>query len=120
MNASNQGWLRARIEANQRHAKVTECACGAVIVAGLDDDMCALTANADPYPLTRRGEVLLRAVTTRRSYVLIGKALYRRTDLGPTDHPTLAQHTCGQPLPDAWLADLPPPLTAYLPDMPPY
>lgn len=120
MTTTTPGWLKAKIEARQRLARPTTCVCGATVLAGLDDDVCAFTANADPFPLTHPGEVVLRAATTRRSYVLILGALWRRTYIGPTDAPVLAQHVCGQPLPDSWLADLPPPLTVHLPDKPPY
>lgn len=36
------------------------CACGAPILRGLDDDVCALTVVVDPTPLTATGEAIAR------------------------------------------------------------
>lgn len=43
-----------------RRARIRACRCGQLILAGLDDDVCALEAYADPEPLTPLGEMLAR------------------------------------------------------------
>lgn len=43
-----------------RRARIRACRCGQLILAGLDDDTCALEAYADPEPLTPLGEMLAR------------------------------------------------------------
>ena len=105
---------------NRRKAIPTQCRCGVWVLDGLDDDVCAFSARAELSPLTTAGTYAAHYLGRRRVYQLILGKLWRRTHIGPTDAPVLAQHVCGQPLPDSWLADLPPPLTVHLPDKPPY
>lgn len=56
-----------------RHAQLGACRrCSAPVLRGLDADMCAFTAEADPTPLTAVGEVLALAAS-RPTYTLHGR-----------------------------------------------
>lgn len=88
-----------------RAAKAHRCKdCGQLILTGLDDDMCAIVANADPIPLAPLGEALA-LIAGRRTYALHATAgrleLVRRYDkqitgapAGTRPYDVLAQHTC--------------------------
>jgi len=102
-------WKQAIIHAAARKAKITQCAdCGAIILTGLDDDICAHPAAADPRPLTWAGELGAHLLHTRRTYELSAGELHRRTEsrrrAPPPFGPPIAAHICGQPLPDHWYA----------------
>lgn len=104
-------WRRELIHANQRKAKLATCPCGQPILVGLDNDQCAFTANADPYFLTWAGEIAAHALESRRTYWLQAGTLIRRdhpTHSSETTLPILAQHRCGQPIPNNWRKQLTP------------
>lgn len=115
-------WQQERIIANQRKAKLSACTCGAPIVLGLDDDLCAFSAAADPAFLTWAGE--LAAIVDRRpTYAVLGQSLFRRDRYSrsePSDHPVLAGHRCGQPIPVPWRKPLPPVAAKETSDVAPY
>ena len=101
---------------NSRRANETTCRCGAIVTAGIDADRCALNAAADPTPLNRTGE-LLAVIAGRRTYAVDrDRRLHRRNAWSlarPAREPVLAEHRCGHPIPDHWLAPEPPqPATA--------
>jgi hypothetical protein len=53
-----------------RSARSTSCRqCGRPVMAGLDDDMCALSVVVDTYPLSAAGEVVA-LMSGRRTYSL--------------------------------------------------
>lgn len=52
-----------------RAARIRTCSCGAPTLSGLDADICALEAHADPDPLTPLGEALAH-VEGRRTWAL--------------------------------------------------
>jgi hypothetical protein len=112
-----------------RAARLHHCkSCGRYILTGLDNDMCASVAHADPTPVSPLGEALA-LIGNRRTYTL-----HQTTDRlelqvrdrwqiagtpAGTRHDVLPEHTC-----DA--IDLPAAesvhqrYTAALPDNPPY
>jgi len=115
-------WMRARIVSNQRKAKVTGCVCGAPVVVGLDDDQCAFNVATDVTPVTWAGE-LAAALQGRATYTLQLKELTRRPSYDraePAASPVLVDHRCGDPVPSAWLADLPTPAIAEVSDVAPF
>lgn len=107
-------WLRTYLETTGRAntdgigrvVRVGLCRdCGAQVVRGLDDEICAIPVTCDPTPIDTLGEALA-TITARRTYDLTGPA--RRPNLDPRrpDHirrprryPVLVTHLCGQPLP---------------------
>ena len=83
--------------------------CSQPVITGLDAPRAGFLVTVDPCPLSLVGEV--QALTDgRRTYDLVAGKIRRRLDWhirampASTRHPTLAEHRCGQPLPDAWLA----------------
>lgn len=99
-------WLqRSRGDAT-RVARIRLCPrCHAPIIVGLDADMCALTAHADPTPINETGEALAQ-LTERRTYdytkTLGAPRLEYRAEwniTAPRRYPVLAEHRCGQTLP---------------------
>lgn len=93
-------------------ATPTRCPhCRAPILVGLDDDVAAIPAHVDPWPLTVRDEATAWLATPpRRTYRLdaTGPRLRIRardhwqitgTPPGPGCH-VVAEHRCGQPLGD--------------------
>lgn len=88
-----------------RAARLHPCPrCRRPILSGLDDDIAARTAHADPTPITPLGETLA-LLTGRATYDLC--APYGRRELWRRDHwhiagarkyPVLPEHKCGQPL----------------------
>lgn len=95
---------------NRRRAIPSTCACGAAVLHGVDANVAGFTATADSRPLTRTGE-LLAVIQGRAVYDLDSRpSLHRRRAWHirgnpPTPYrPVVAEHRCGQPLPDAWIA----------------
>lgn len=88
-----------------RAARAHRCKdCGHLILTGLDNDMCAGVAHADPIPLQPLGEALAQ-ISGRRTYALHQTSgrleLVLRYDLQITGAPAgtrpydvLAEHTC--------------------------
>lgn len=98
-------WLVRRLGDSFRTASLGRCPrCGAPVLSGLDDDIAARTARADPTPIDRMGEAL--AVLTGRGTfdlaVFDGKRqLWRRDQwhiAGKRKWPVLAEHRCGASL----------------------
>lgn len=94
-----------------RRATIRHCAkCSAVILAGLDADVCALVAHADPQPLTTHGEYTT-IVSGRPTFdaVVVGRAvrLDHRDQFrirGRRRWTVLAGHACPGVVPDlTWL-----------------
>lgn len=83
--------------------------CLTEVITGFDAPRAALLATCDPAPIGILGEVLALQ-DGRRTYDLVAGKILRRLDWhirsmpASTRHPTLAEHRCGQPLPDTWLA----------------
>lgn len=87
-----------------RAARLHHCkSCGRYMLTGLDNDMCASVANADPTPVSPLGEALA-LIGNRRTYTL-----HRTTDRlelqirdrwqiagapAGTRHDVLPEHTC--------------------------
>lgn len=99
--------------------------CNAPVLRGLDADMCAFQAEADPQPLTPIGEILALA-GGRATYLLDGKppALsfrdrHRIRTFPAAQFTVLPEHQCGAPaLPTKPSAPAPAERTAG--DRPPY
>lgn len=82
--------------------------CHAPTLTGLDDEVAALAATADPTPLDRTGEA--RALFTGRATYTLTRSgpatVLRHRDhwtitgqpADPTGAPVLPAHACGQPL----------------------
>lgn len=101
--------LRARGLTNDdgttRTAKITHCrTCHAIVIHGLDNDICGLPTTTDPHPLTPAGE-LQATLTGRATYRLHTAAsgqrleLHRRDDLHMATPPSpdvhvVAWHDC--------------------------
>lgn len=87
-----------------RKARATVCpTCSAHVIVGLDADMCAFTARADPTPLSRIGEVLALAAH-RATYTYTGKPprldsrdKYAITRASAAEVIVLPEHVCGAP-----------------------
>lgn len=98
-------WLAHRIGDTHRAAGLRTCPrCGAPILTGLDNDTAALTARADPTPLTPLGETLA-LLAGRPTYNLTTtsgrKELHRRDEWhikGERRYPVIPAHKCGAPL----------------------
>lgn len=98
-----------------RRARPRRCpGCGTWTLAGLDADVCALEAHADPTPLTPLGEVaaLLGGV---RTVELVNSGGRHQLEQRLPDHiegrpacsgrfDVLALHRCGQPIPRQFAA----------------
>lgn len=105
------GELRRHMGAvHRREAEPRVCGrCGAVVLAGLDDEPCGVAAVADLAPLGLAGEAGA-LLAGRRTYTLGGIFLFIITRRGPWDisRPrkpetvVLAEHRCGQPVPPEW------------------
>ena len=129
-----------------RRARPRRCIrCRSSILAGLDDDQMAITAIADPVPLTALGETLaLLADPPRQTWTLVNRGRleldHRATwlgshrhhpagsgpDGGPCRHDVVPEHRCADGVRDATLdtfttgafASMPAP--AAYPDDPPF
>lgn len=89
----------------RRTAKITHCrTCHAVVIHGLDNDVCGLPTTTDPHPLTPAGE-LQATLTGRATYRLHTTStgnqleLHHRTDMHmhtpPSEHVhVVATHHC--------------------------
>lgn len=122
MKARRPGWLHARIVANARKAKLTICPCGSPVLAGLDDDRCAFTANADIRQLTPAGETATTVLLQRATFELAVHELWRRRDSEhgkPSRFPILPEHRCNDPVPSTWTKP-PNPNLREDPDDPPF
>lgn len=112
-----------------RAAKLRRCkTCGRYILTGLDNDMCASVANADPTPVSPLGEALaliggrrtytLRQTTDRLELQIRDRWQIAGSPAG-TRHDVLPEHTCEA-------IDLPSAESVHqryavvLPDNPPY
>jgi hypothetical protein len=90
----------------RRKAHLTRCKCGEHILVGLDDNVAALSARADIYPLSNLGEVeALRS--GRWTYWLRDRMLDRRGQFDIRGHAAstitvVAEHRCGEPIPATW------------------
>lgn len=95
-----------------RRARIRYCeSCKAAVLAGLDDDECAIEVAVDPVPLNPLGEALA-AVEGRRTYRLRSEGgryvLDPRTARGITRRPAgstpradvLRAHRCGSEVPE--------------------
>lgn len=97
--------LNTQAGPNHRAATIRQCPkCKAPILTGLDADKCALTARADPTPITPLGETIA-LLQTRSTYNLTTmhsrKYLDHRdqwTITMPRRWPVLPEHRCHQPL----------------------
>ena len=93
-------WLRDRLT---RNARPRRCRCGAPLLVGLDGDVAALTAKADPVAISCHGEA---------AALLTGRATYDAVPVGknvqlsprwvwhiraPRRYVVLAEHRCGAP-----------------------
>ena len=98
--------------------------CGELIMAALDHWACALTIDLDPWPLSPAGEVEAlrdgrRTYQVREWGVRVRNA-YRITGNPPRPGVTvLAEHRCGERIPQAWQQPLvvptPKPTTTEVP-----
>lgn len=85
-----------------RTARLRHClrGCGALVVCGLDDDVCALPATCDPSPLDHTGE-LAALLAGFRTYSLDDKSQlwFRDADAikAKWRGTILPEHKCGQP-----------------------
>lgn len=116
-------WLRQRILANARKAKLDICPCGTPVLAGLDDDACAWPAVVDTSPLIPAGELAAVYLEDRRTYDLCVGELWRRerTQHGRESRaPVLPEHRCNDPVPSAWTKPPDPNRRKDLPDDPPF
>jgi hypothetical protein len=117
-------WLKRHLVDNghltesgaSRKAKPRRCrTCNAVVVIGLDADMCAFEVHADPVPLSQLGEALAVATGRRTvsfcqsagAYLLeqrwVEDIKARPAGTG-TREDVLAEHRCREPVPDLWSA----------------
>ena len=117
-----------------RRARPARCdKCQAGVIRGLDGDMCALAADADPEPLSPEGEALamLARIPTYRLWQIGGRfELTRRDPATKTGHPpgtdyacdVLAAHQCTPTLTLPRMPSrIPPPASAAgLPHNPPF
>lgn len=108
---------RARLRPCPGHIKtpVDRRRCPALVLAGLDDDKCALEARADPTPLSPLGEALA-VVEGRITYTLrregpgwvLDSRDHHAIDHAPAGsrprHDVVRQHRCGTPPPEGPLA----------------
>lgn len=116
MTSSMQPWLIGDLidsgaitqSGLSRKAKARECRkCRAWVLAGLDGDVAAMEAIADPHYLTAVGE-LEALLDERTTYDLEHGRLYRRYHwniakrAAGTRHLVLAQHRCQQAMPREW------------------
>jgi hypothetical protein len=96
---------------SQSKAAKQRCACGQTILSGLDADRAAFTVEVDPQHLSDSGE-LLAVIFGRKTYSLnIGHVLRRRDQWhlrNPSNRPVLAEHLCGEPIPERWLGQVQP------------
>lgn len=88
-----------------RRARPTRCrTCKAPTLVGLDDETCALRADADPRPITALGEALAH-LEDRRTYALVpnaGRLVLDYRDAGRITHrpaghgryDVLVEHSC--------------------------
>ena len=95
--------------------------CRRLVIVGLDDDRCAMTATVDPQPLTPAGE-LSALLTGRPTYTLTPQrnayTLNRRDQFAIAAKPAgtlrnadvVAAHECGAPELDAAPTRIPPPM----------
>ena len=105
-------WLRRQLEAAgrldsdgvTRGARTQPCPrkCGATVLAGLDADVCALTAFTDPQPISPLGEAaaVLDGRDTYDVWGRFGVELDHRDATriaGPRRWPVVAAHQCGAP-----------------------
>jgi hypothetical protein len=117
MSAGKSYAERARLEAIRantiggvaRAARSTSCGrCRSPVMVGLDDDMCALSAVVDVYPLSPAGEVVA-LMSGRRTYSLTWaggryeidrRDSYRIEGMAPGDRSNVdvvVNHECGTP-----------------------
>ena len=93
---------RAAVNANCR-------SCGERIMVGLDASRAGIVVHADPHPLTRTGE-LLAVCAGYRVYSLDLKDWLDYRDAARLKRPAirvLAEHRCGENVPQAWRQPLP-------------
>ena len=112
-----------------RAARAHRCKhCGRYILTGLDNDLCAGVAHADPTPLSPLGEALA-LIGNRRTYTLhqtpdrlelqIRDHWQIQGNPAGTRHDVLPEHTCeAVDLPKA--ESVHQPYATALPDNPPY
>ena len=119
-------WLQRVIGDVHRAAGLRTCQkCKAPILTGLDADMCALTARADPISIDALGETIA-LLAGRRTFDLVTangrKELNGREEWhisAPRRYPVLPEHRCGQPL-NAHALHIPAAKKYVSPDVPPY
>lgn len=100
-----------RPHTTSRRAQLTHCPCGMPTLTGLDNDRCAFPANADLSFLTWPGEIAAIHLDGRVTYALLAGTLFRRdepTRSTESTHPIVAEHRCGDPIPDTWRKPTPP------------
>jgi len=86
--------------------------CGELVIVALDKWICAISVTCDPWPLSPAGEVqALRA--GRRTFQIRQWGVQHRTAYRIAGNPpsatvtVLAEHRCGENVPQAWRQPLP-------------
>lgn len=98
-------WLQRTLGDTYRTVRLRLCPnCRAPILVGLDADICAFTARADPTPIDEIGEAVA-LLTGRRTYDLTGtgsgKQLNAREEhniTAPRKYLVFPEHRCGKSL----------------------
>ncbi|GAA1994241.1 hypothetical protein GCM10009799_20420 [Nocardiopsis rhodophaea] len=102
-----QQWLKERREAAARAAQLRICRkCKEPVLVGVDADMCALTVQIDPTPITEVGEAVA-LMEGRGTYdLLAGKGrreIHHRAEWNiraARRGPVFAAHRCHRPMTD--------------------
>ena len=117
--------LAPTVSASKRTVEPRHCRnCGAIVLVGLDSDICGFPVAVDPVPITYAGELwcLVHPSGRRYTYQLWGGELGLRDDRQLRTPVTfrhftvVAQHWCNQPVPPQFHA--PAPDTYRIPDEP--
>ena len=102
-----QGTKRLWYPVNAVRHRLGNHRCGELIMAALDHWACAITVHLDPWPLSPAGEVeALR--DGRRTYQIRQWGVRHRNAYRITGNPprpgvtVLAEHRCGERIPEAW------------------
>jgi hypothetical protein len=108
-----QGTKRPLYPVNAVRHRLGNHRCGELIMAALDHWACAITVHLDPWPLSPAGEVeALR--NGRRTYQIRQWGVRHRNAYRITGNPpkpgvtVLAEHRCGERIPEAWKQPLAP------------
>ncbi|MUL39612.1 hypothetical protein FZ103_00185 [Streptomonospora sp. PA3] len=120
-------WMKQRREEYARAAQLRLCKkCRAPVLAGYDADICALSVQIDPTPITEIGEAiaLMEGRTTYDLTTSRGrKEIHHRAEhniSAPRRGPVYPAHICGRPMTEH-AAPMPAPVAAEpAGDRPPY